>query len=38
VSNPKLRAILSDKPLPKERRKYVDERMELRLGGGRVMK
>lgn len=38
VTNDKLRAILSDKPMPKERRVYSTERVELRLGEKSVMK
>lgn len=37
-TNPLLRAILSDKPLPRERQKSKEERMELRLGHSRTMK
>jgi hypothetical protein len=38
VSNKKLQAIFAGKPIPKERKKYRDERMELRMGESRVLK
>jgi hypothetical protein len=34
VTNPRLRAVLAGKPVPRERKKYVTERMELRMGIG----
>ncbi|KAH7083378.1 hypothetical protein BKA63DRAFT_152029 [Paraphoma chrysanthemicola] len=38
VQNKKLQAILGDKPIPGERKKHRDERVELRMGVSRVMK
>lgn len=38
VQNKKLQALLSDKPIPKERRKFHEERMELRVGVSKVTK
>ncbi|KAH7396862.1 hypothetical protein DE146DRAFT_789500 [Phaeosphaeria sp. MPI-PUGE-AT-0046c] len=38
VQNKKLQAIFADKPVPKERMKPMDERMELRMGISRVFK
>lgn len=38
VQNKKLQAILGDKPVPKERKKPMDERVELRMGISKVFK
>ncbi|KAF2036560.1 hypothetical protein EK21DRAFT_51425 [Setomelanomma holmii] len=38
VQNKKLQAILADRPVPGERRKMKEERVELRLGAGRVLR
>jgi hypothetical protein len=38
VQNPKLQAILAGKPIPAERKKHRDERMDLRIGVSKVTK
>jgi hypothetical protein len=38
VQNKKLQAIFADRGVPKERRKWKEERMELRMGVSKVMK
>lgn len=38
VSNPKLQAVLAGKSIPAERKKYRDDRMDLRMGASKITK